>query len=218
MATEIETIGIIGSSGDLGSQLVDMIRVDGSYVMLSDVVDSDSHSISYVLGKCSIVHLCAPLRALTEIKPPSNDTMVVLHDSVMDISKNFNDDTLHGQGSIVHMLMNQQNRVIVESAAPHKERLIQHLASIGLSPAFMSVQEHDLLMARSQAPLALLQEVLSKDLTEYAESGMLTPSGTILMQTLKDRAIAWTPTTIQSLLHNPQLQVLLDEMQSKLSE
>jgi hypothetical protein len=213
-----ERIGVIGSSGDLGSQLVDMIRSDGSYVMLSDVADVRSYSTSELLGKCGIVHLCAPLHALTDIEPPSNDTLVVLHDSVMNISRNFNNDVLDGRGSIVHMLMNQQNRVIVESGTPHQERLVKHLASIGLSPALMLVQEHDLLMARSQAPLALLHEVLLKDLTEYAESGMLTPSGLVLMQTLRDRAITWTPTTIQSLLHNPQLQVLLDEMQSKLSE
>lgn len=149
---------------------------------------------------------------------PIDGTVVVLHDSVMNNSKRFSEVVLDNHGSIVHMLMNKQKRVVVEIDTPHEERVIRHLASIGLNPALMSIEEHDLLMARSQAPLALLHEVLSTDLSQYANDGMLTPSGTVLMETLRDRAVAWTPTTIESLLKNPQLKVLINEMQSKLQE
>jgi prephenate dehydrogenase len=218
MNTNSEVIGVVGSSGDLGSQLVEMLRNSGAQVMLSDIADKNEYEIGELFENCSIIHFCIPLNTAIQIERLSNRCIIVLHDSVMNSSKDFNNKYLDGQGSIVHMLLNDHNRVIVESGTPHQESLVKHLASIGLRPAFMSVDEHDLLMARSQAPLALLHEVLSKDLAEYAENDMLTPSGLVLVQTLRDRAIAWTPNTMQSLLRNPQLQVLLDEMQAKLSE
>ena len=218
MTPNKEIVGIVGSSGELGSKLVKLIQSHSMNVMLSDISVQDGCLITELLAKCSIVHICAPLSAVDILELPGKDTLVILHDSVMSTSREFNNKALNGQGSIVHMLMNKQNKVIVEFDAPNKSRLIQHLSLIGLNPESMSIEEHDVLMARTQAPLALLHEVLSKDLKKYADDGMLTPSGTVLMKTLKNRAIAWTPATTESLLNNPQLDVLVDELRLRLRE
>jgi len=212
-----DIIGIIGSSGDLGSQLTTIVRSKGYDVIPSDIADPNSGSISALLNTCAIVHVCVPLSKITNLQVSNKNTLIILHESVMRTSKDYSDVVLQGKGSVVHMLMNKQKRVVIEKGTKHQKRLTEHVVSLGLNPVLMSINEHDLLMARSQAPLALLHEVLSQDLSQYADEGMLTPSGLILMHTLKNRAITWTPATIESILSNQQLQVLLDEMQSKLS-
>jgi hypothetical protein len=73
-------------------------------------------------------------------------------------------------------------------------------------------------MARSQAPLALLLKTLIPYLYEKETDGLLTASGQLLADTLKSREIMWTPATIQSILRNPQLGRLIDDMQATLTK
>jgi hypothetical protein len=118
-----------------------------------------------------------------------------------------------GEAAVVHMLMNKTNTVVVATDTPRHEVINEHLRSIGLEPRNMTVREHDYLIARSQAPLALLCETLLPYLYEQAELGLLTPSGELLASTLHSRELAWTKETRDSILRNPELETLINEMQ-----
>jgi hypothetical protein len=212
------TVGVIGAQGDLGSQLVLLLKKHGIPTIEYARRLHNDETIQSTIDKCQIVHVCAPLAALDEIESIDNGAIIVLHDSVMSSSRTANEEKLDGKAAIVHMLMNDQSTVVVAEDAPHKDAIADHMQSIGLTPKFALVDEHDLLMAKSQAPLALLTQTLLPYLYEQRDAGMLTPSGQLLVETLHSRVLAWTPETIHSILRNPQLEFLVDDMQSLISK
>jgi hypothetical protein len=218
MSKQISTVGVIGAQGDLGVQLVGLLRRHDVSVIECARRLNNGETIQSTIDKCQIVHVCAPLSALEEIKTIPDDVIIVLHDSVMSSSRTANKEKLDNRAAIVHMLMNEQSTVILAQDAPHHESIAEHMRSIGLSPKLSFVDEHDLLMAKSQAPLALLTQVLLPYLYEQRDAGMLTPSGQLLVETLHSRVLAWTPETIHSILRNPQLELLIDDMQSIISK
>lgn len=211
-------IGVIGAQGDLGAQLVVMIRNSGLDVVECAKRLDNGESVQSTIEKCDIVHICAPLSVLDDITSTSSDTIIVLHDSVMSSSRTASHEKLDDNAAIVHMLMNDQLSVVIANDAPHGDVLTEHMKAIGLDPKHMLIDEHDLLMARSQAPLALLCQTLLPYLYEQRDLGMLTPSGQLLVEALHSRVLAWTPETIHSILHNPQLKFLVDDMQSLISK
>jgi hypothetical protein len=211
-------VGVIGAQGDLGVQLVSMLRNHGTPVVECARRLHNGETIQSTVNKSHIVHVCAPLSVLDEITHIPDGTIIVLHDSVMSSSRQANDDKLDGKAAVVHMLMNDQSTVVVANDAAHKDAVAAHMQSIGLSPKFAYIDEHDLLMAKSQAPLALLTQTLLPYLYEQRDAGMLTPSGQLLVETLHSRSLAWTPETIHSIMRNPQLQFLVDDMQSIISK
>jgi hypothetical protein len=206
-----QTIGIIGATGDLGSQLAARIKKHGFTLIEYGRSLKNGVTFTATLQKSDIVHICAPVSVLKGL-PPTN-AVVILHDSVMNTSSEASASYLHNDAAIAHMLMNEQNTVVVASDAPHSESVISHFASIGLNPVAMTIAQHDFMIARSQAPLALLCKTLLPYLYEQADKGLLTPSGQLLANTLRSRELAWTDTTIQSILSNPQLQTLVNDMQ-----
>lgn len=210
-----QTIGIIGASGDLGSQLAARYKAYG-FTLLEYSRLSQSAGLDELQRKSTMIHVCAPVEAVRTLS--KTDAIIVLHDSVMHTSKQASDHYLDGQGGIVHMLMNNTNTVIVASDAPHHDELTQHLKTIGLSPQSMTIQEHDYLIARSQAPLALLCKTLLPYLYEQANQGLLTPSGQLLADTLRSRELVWTDATVHSILQNPELQTLIDDMQTTITK
>ena len=212
------SVGVVGAQGDLGSQLVLLFKKHGVSTIEYARRLHNGETIQSTIDKCHIVHICAPLSALDEITSIPKDTIIVLHDSVMSSSRIANEQKLDGQAAIVHMLMNDQSTVVIAQDAPHQQAIAAHMQSIGLTPKFALIDEHDLLMAKSQAPLALLTQTLLPYLYEQRDAGMLTPSGQLLVETLHSRVLAWTPETIHSILRNPQLEFLVDDMQSIISK
>lgn len=206
-----QIIGVVGASGDLGSQLVKRLRNNDCTVMTYSRSDSTSPSINEMMAQCDIVHMCCPLSVLEDVIP--DRAVIVLHDSVMGSSLTTSKQFINGGAAVVHMLMNKMNTVVVATDTPHHDPIIEHLRSIGLEPKGMTVREHDYLIARSQAPLALLCETLLPYLYEQAELGLLTPSGELLASTLHSRELAWTKETRDSILRNPELGTLINEMQ-----
>ena len=208
-----QRVGIIGASGDLGSQLAVRIRAHGHNLRTYSRTDPDSTLVEIVKG-CEIIHICAPVEAARYLLP--TNAIVVLHDSVMHTSRQASERYLHGHAAIVHMLMNDSNTVVIASNAPHHDVVGRHFTSVGLTPRSMTVEDHDYMIARSQAPLALLCKTLLPYLYKQADRGLLTPSGQLLVNTLRSRELAWTDATVHSILQNPQLQSLINDLQEAL--
>lgn len=207
------TIGIIGASGDLGSQ-VRLRMTQKGWDILTYSRSDDRSGLTDLTTRSDIIHVCAPVDSISKLPPTS--AIVVLHDSVMNTSRQASDRWLGGGAAIVHMLMNDQQTVVVASDSQRADAITQHFSDTGYSTVPMTVDEHDQLMAHSQAPLALLCRTLLPMLYEHENRGLLTPSGQLLADTLRSREAAWTDATIQSILSNPQLRQLMDDMQDTL--
>lgn len=204
-------VGVIGVAGDLGSQVVSWIRDAGYETMCADTATIDSPTIEEVLKECQIVHFCIPQSGFQRQFTARKGQMLILHDSVMSTSKAINTQYFSSKAHVIHMLMNSSRTAVIEPA-PAVD-LKKHLQSIGCSPVPMAIDEHDRMMARSQTPLALLVKLLLDDLRGWHDRKLLTPSGEVLLEALEARAINWTEQTMRSLLSNPQIRPLLDEMQ-----
>lgn len=211
----MNTIGIIGANGDLGSQLAKRIQ-DHEFDVRRYSRNDTTQTIQDFVQQCDIVHVCAPVIAIKNITAPN--TIIVLHDSVMNTSRQASAEHINATAGIVHMLMNDELTVVVASDAPHHDVLVSHFAAIELLPHSMTVDEHDYMIARSQAPLALLCKTLLPYLYTKSDQGLLTPSGQLLADTLRARELIWTDETIHSILQNPQLQTLLNDMQTILDK
>ena len=207
-----QPIGVIGSLGDLGSQLVRRAKKYGFLVREFDI--ADRHTSTEELSDCEIVHVCVPLENF--IVPPVRG-LIILHDSVMDTSRRFN-DRLDQKAAVVHLLMNSAQRAVVANDQPNAEAAASHLQQLGLNPISMPVDEHDRIIARSQAPLALLCDALLPELFQLDKEGLLTPSGETLAETLRSRTLIWTPATRRAILRNPQLRELISELSKNLDQ
>ena len=212
MTSVKQTIGVIGSLGDLGSQLVRRAKKYGFLVREFDI--ADRHTNTKELSDCEIIHVCAPLENF--IVPPVRG-LIILHDSVMDTSRQFNDQ-LDQKAAVVHLLMNSVQRAVVASDQPNAETAANHLQQLGFNPISMPVDEHDRIIARSQAPLALLCDALLPELFQLDKEGLLTPSGETLAETLRSRTLIWTPATRRAILRNPQLRELISELSNILDQ
>ncbi len=211
-----QRIGVVGATGNLGEQLTARLRQHGLDVITCTKTQKNSPTVNDLLNQCEIVHICAPVQALEGAG--QGRAIAVLHDSVMATSKEASERYLNGSAAIVHMLMNEANTVVAAADAPHHQEITAHLLAIGLKPHAMTIAEHDSLMARSQAPLALLCKTLLPFLYEQDKEGLLTPSGQLLATTLQARELAWTDETVRSILQNPQLPRLIKDMQAALTQ
>lgn len=210
-------VGVVGSLGDLGSQLTVRLKEYGFQVIESDLSLFSTVPLNEQLRDLNILHICAPLSMLRELAPFLDKSItVILHDSVMSSSKHAGVDYLKDSASIVHMLMNSHDTVVLDKDMPDLEYVSRHFKTMKYNVTVMSIKEHDKLMAESQAPLALLVESIHQPLKKYRKQGLLTPSGELLAQTLDARSVAWTPETIHSILRNPELKHLIDDMYSVL--
>lgn len=210
----METIGIIGASGDLGSQLLQRVTAAGRTAVPYSRRDG-SERLQELASACDVIHVCAPVDALATL-PPTN-ALVVLHDSVMHTSQRASHAKLEGTAAIVHILMNDADMVVIAQDAPHHDKTKEHFTQLGFATCSMAIDNHDYLMARSQAPFALLCATLLPFLYEQANQGLLTPSGQLLADTLRARELAWTDATIHSILQNPQLSELMNDMRLTLA-
>ena len=212
-----QTIGVIGSTGDLGAQLLQRLRDSGFKIMKCAPSLTNGVTINDLATRCDIVHFCAPLTALEQLTVAPKG-VVILHDSVMSSSKQASECFLESNGAVVHMLMNDQQSVVIAQDMPHSQPVAEHMTTLGYAPHFMTVREHDTMIARTQGPLALLCETLLPYLNTIDDKGLLTPSGQLLTQTLRSRELAWTRQTVRSILKNPELKTLLHDMQQTLAE
>ena|SRR5687767_12008784 len=208
-----ETIGIIGITGDLGSQLHAQL-VSAGFTVLGFSHSDTSTTPQELARQCDIIHVCAPVNSLQDL--PKTNAVVVLHDSVMNTSRQAGAEYLNAEAAVAHMLMNDHQTVVVASDAPYHDQITAHFAAAGYSPFTMTIDEHDYMIARSQAPLALLCKTILPYLNDKADQGLLTPSGQLLADTLRSRELIWTDATIRSILNNPQLSTLINAMQDTL--
>lgn len=110
------------------------------------------------------------------------------------------------------MSMNKHSTVVVEKDTPNQQSLVQHLKSLGLQVKIMNSNDHDHIMSRSQAPLALLVKLLEKDLEQWHRQHLLTASGDALLETLHDRSSKWTDATMHSLFKNQHISHFIKDM------
>ena len=206
----MKTMIIIGAKGDLGSQLADLSERAGLETKRAGrefaANESNYDSNTYI-------HLCIPAASLADYEWLKNtQAYVVLHDSVMNTSELANLRYFDGSATSVHMLMNSHKTVVINDDASESDDISALFTDLGQNAVSMPVEEHDLVMASTQAPLALLCEVIHTPLKQYKERGLLTPSGEELERALDARVSTWTPATITSLLQNPQLYGLVSDM------
>lgn len=238
---QVDTIGIVGASGDLGSRLtLQACAANFDEVLTYDVreaawppqsgVDPDLsphqaiavpralRGLDAIVRSCDVIHWCAPIYTANDIPRLPFDATLVLHDSVMSNSRRAaielsRSAATRGRIVLAHCLMNEEKKVVVGEDFIVTDFSLEHFRRLGLDPMSMKVEEHDYVMAHSQAPLALLSLALRNDLSEYAKSGLLTPSARELQQALDDRAARWTEHTLTTILSNPQLRELLVSLQ-----
>jgi prephenate dehydrogenase len=240
-------IGIIGACGDLGSQMViqacstfenvnifDTQRgsrqeahtgIDPS-LLRKEALLSEPRFLTgagEVMANSAVVHWCAPLEALADLEELPAGTLLVLHDSVMNNSLRAAERLkpragIHGKIAIVHCLMNPEKRVLVATESDNPDSVLAHMSDLSLSPLQMSAQEHDFVMAHSQAPFALLGQALGPLLADYGGKGLLTTSALELKHALDSRAAQWTPETIKAILSNPQLLEFMNSLSSSLEQ
>ncbi|MFY9228112.1 MAG: NAD(P)-binding domain-containing protein [Candidatus Microsaccharimonas sp.] len=211
-----ENIGIIGL-GSLGSRLATQIASAGCNVIAFDSDRTKSveregitvvGSQAEVLQSCSIVHWAIPSKLLNIPSSDLQDVIIVLHDSVMNNSKEALARRSDSEKfAVVHLLMNSAKRVFVASDASHSQDMMQHLEAVGLSPKLATIKDHDLLMAHTQGILALLIKLGLKDKLDQASmNGDLTPSADELHRTMVSPELDWTTNTLNSILVNPELK------------
>jgi prephenate dehydrogenase len=217
-----QTIGIIGL-GDLGSQLASRITNAGFPVIAFDIDNTNgfickglrrASSQKEVLEASSIIHWAVPSRMISELEEVVPVKRIILHDSVMHNSvKAIALRADRHVFSIVHCLMNDTDRVFIDKENLDTPHMTQHFIALGLSPKLTTVSEHDRLMARSQGILASLITLgIKGELDIASHNGDLTPSASELLAVLTNRAANWTPQTVESILSNPELKQLTDEI------
>ncbi|HEY1085380.1 MAG TPA: hypothetical protein VGE34_01495 [Candidatus Saccharimonadales bacterium] len=216
-----EVIGVIGANGDLGSQLVRRLEDANFNVLPHDTnVEKSNRALREIKASATVIHLTIPATALPEYGKFCQDAngIAILHDSVMHTSNAANDAYFAGNASVVHMLMNEEDKVVVAERTANEDEVIKHVAEIGMNPVVMPACKHDEIMAMSQAPLALLCEMVHLPLQQYLADGLLTPSGKELANALSARTATWTDATVGSLLQNPYLHKLVRDMRDALNE
>lgn len=189
----------------------------------SKQVRFDSGGMSAILERCGIVHFALPSLSLPQLPEVPAGRLVVLHDSVMSTSRaelavrkasGFND---FGSFVIAHCKMNVHGRVAVSTEFGDHTVATQHFESIGLSPKDCIVTDEDRRMARTQGLLALMiRSGIAGELNELFESGDLTPSAERLRVPVNDQEAIWTDPTVDSIMGNPQMQLMLEEWQGML--
>jgi hypothetical protein len=202
-------IGVVGSGGDLGSQLVERIRLAGLPTATYDPwVDTNTHdSPNAVFEASEITHWCAPLEALVKLDTKKCGQLV-LHSSVMGLSYDAivrSKTRLPNVGfNIVHCLMNEYGTV--NTARGYMSPVVRtHLGSVGLRERVMTLAQHDRTAALTQGAAMLLCELLLDELRGINTKD-LTPSGKWLLTLIEERAMHWTDATKHTVLQNPALR------------
>ncbi len=239
-----DIVGIIGHRGNLGAQMAVQVMAHYETVLGYDIrtmqeclpqhgidptlvasdvppIIQDTRRIEPLLHKAEIVHWCAPSNQLEHVDALRPDRLVILHDSVMATSID-HARTAHSKGlgrfAVVHCLMNSHAKVVIASDVGEPDAAEEHIRSLGLSPVRMTIAEHDHMMARSQAVLSVLVKTILPDLLQYEEQGLLTQSAHELLRSLQHRESRWTPATIATMLANPELGTLMEELRAFIAE
>ncbi len=245
-----ESIGIVGAYGDLGRQMAVQATSAYSEVFLYDIpkvspvsslqgIDSElsaetlnnrpqiANNLGELVELSDIVHWCAPISGLEDLEKIDEDTTLILHDSVMQNSIEASTDlkqciNVLGTIAIVHCLVNNPNTVVVASDSLGANLAWNHFITLGLSPIYKTVKEHDTAMAQSQGVFALNILRHYADLKQLQSIGLLTQSSLEFLHAMEARVSRWTPVTLKAILSNPELnaspQVTLVEIDDFISE
>lgn len=239
-------IGVIGAAGELGRKLsfqidqhlpglvgfdpeqrpLDEFR-QGVDPQLQDKLSNGNgarwvQDVNDLVDDCAIVHLCAPLKVIDEVKF-SPRTMLVLHDSVMSSSieaarRLRNRRDFLGSIAVVHCLMNTARTVDINAKSDNIARICRHIDAIGLKPKVTTTEEHDIRMARTQGRLILSRRAFHNHATKYNALDQLTLSGSEELDLFDNRAAVWTKGTEESALRNPFLPQVLVEMCAEIAK
>jgi len=145
------------------------------------------------MNNCDIIHVCIPSHWLPKLS--THSSLIILHDSTM---KPLEEIGIKLKSIPVHLLMNEENTAIVDTDSLFKSEVEHHLKSLGFLIHFMTRQEHEMLMQKSQIPLFKLLHLIP-ELQQWNEQGLLTPSSKDLLEVLLKRDLAWSPSTKKSL-------------------
>ncbi len=176
-----------------------------------------SVSFNKALQQADIVHLCIPACEVPSIGIIKRDSLLILHDSVMSSSDLWINHHQSHSAIAVHMLMNDTNKVVINSESRLKDKAQHHFSSLMLSPVFLSINEHDRMCAFSQTPLLLLLPLMPM-LESWSNEGLLTPSALDLLALLKKRSERWTDSTSVSLAKNRHIRDLIEMMREGIKE
>lgn len=217
-------VGIVGSNGDLGKHLISILLRNKIKIVGYDI--SPEHTSDFIQVKSleelalisDVIHWCAPLQPIiNNLVCLSTVNKLVLHDSIMSSSDKFKKLLLSAgvkNVEIVHFLMNNNNKVVINSKNKSTE-LAKTFENYGLETVRMTTIEHDYLIAISQSMIAMLCVNLLPILEPTLEAGNLTPSGAALTEALQNRASNWTESTLDSILKNPELFTVLEMLLNK---
>jgi len=98
----------------------------------------------------------------------------------------------------VHMLMNADRRVVIDTQSGASRQARTHLRALGLNTIGMSTAAHDRFIAQTQLPLFALLPLIDT-LEKWRKRGLLTPSAQDLLDVLEKRKREWSPATVASL-------------------
>lgn len=225
-----KSIGVIGF-GNLGARLTAQILLSGHKVIVFDSnIEAGKRNVSdkavdpavttngldrplveesalAILKYCNIVHWAVQSAKLNELPPVPSNCVVILHDSVMaNSAMALSQREDKGRFVVAHCLMNDARRVLVSSEFGNRQMAGEHFVNIGLAPKFITVEQHDTLMARTQGVFALVIELgIREELDRGFAAGDLTPSAMELREAVVNREANWTKPTPQSILRNPEL-------------
>lgn len=225
-------IAIVGAGGDLGKQLLTRVLLKHEKKDLV-VLERDSRKHKFIkeltgeitLSKTGnrihndvdIVHCCVNASHIdSDLVNRFPRALFVLHDSVMNLSVTAGKSI--GMACTVHMLMNKAEVVVVDKDNPHAEMVAKHFENLDFKTEMMHTDEHDLMMAKSQALVALFSECLQKELAGFSQRNLLTPSGEDLLSLFNKRSINWTKNTMDSLLRNPSLEEVITILKETIKE
>lgn len=245
MSKPEQTVGVIGA-GNLGARLAvqlsavhEIVHVFDPFVdqipdaargvneeLLAVNTSGDivlKETMADVFANAKIIHWCAPLSEVVSVERLEPEQTLVFHASVMAQSVEAQRSLAQkpdvtGKIAIAHLLMNSHRTAVVSTDSDDVNAIGQHLSAAGLRPVIRRTHEHDRIMAVSQAPMAILHGLLGAELASLGVEGMLTPSGEDLAAALEARAAKWTPTTLESILRNPQIPNLIQQMSRMVNE
>lgn len=160
------------------------------------------------------LHFAIPAQAVLDfagVKLPDGGFM---HDSVMTSSRVIWEliDERGGDThnlSVVHFLMNDARKVILDPAYGDVEQAERHLQDLHMDVRYLEADEHDAMMSETQGAMLKLMLDYALKLRLLNQGGLLRGPGplTDLNKVLAGRFATWTDETIRSVADNPHLDI-----------
>lgn len=188
---------------------------------MTNVPSADAYAICDELeelaGISGIVNFAVPASSLKDFPVLGKAQLGIMHDSVMTNSHSAilaRSDAERHLYSIVHLLMNQHAKAILDPDHGDVQKVNDYLHKLGLSVAIMTHKEHDQMMAQSQGAMLKLMVRYGHKLLLLQAARILDdyPILSDLNSSLLMRNAQWTDATILSIVRNPFVNLGQDEV------